>query len=105
MKNAWITPIILFIILQTSGAIWWAASINASVKSTAERFVEFTETSSQQNTIQDSQIRANTIAIKDVSGDIREVIIIVNHLKDSMDEIKDDTAETNSLIREYFINR
>lgn len=105
MSYTWAVPIVLFLFVQTSTTIWWASSINSTVNTTADSFATFSESAEELNILQDAKINANTLAIKDVSGAMKEVIVSITYLREIIEDVKEDTSETNALIREYFLNR
>ena len=103
-----VVSVVLFLVAQTIGAVWWAASLSATVSNNGLALAAFTETLSEQNGQQDAEnlrqwtrINGSEIVIADLISDYRTSEVLMTEMRKDIEEIKHDTSATNELLREF----
>lgn len=81
--------VIFAMLVQTGGAVWWAAGISGRV-----------DTATEINTRQDGEIKATEAALSSQQVGIATLVAEGRSLRESLIEVKEAQIETNRLLRE-----
>jgi hypothetical protein len=81
--------VIFAMLVQTGGAVWWAAGISSRV-----------DTATEINLRQDADIKATANALSVQQVGIATAAAELRALRDSLTEVKQAQLETNKLLRE-----
>jgi len=96
----WAIPIILFIIGQTSVAIWWASELNTTVENVQIKVETLIKDNDNENLRQWARINEN----EDNLGKIERELAINNSqlqsLNDNLNRVETTLSENNRLIRQ-----
>lgn len=94
-------PIIMFLVVQTGGAIWWASSIHSQVSQIAGEFDKFDADHDAENLRQWSRINAAEGNIQAIVANERATAAEIKSLNEALSELRFDIRENNNLIREW----
>ena len=109
-------PVVLFLTVQTLGAVWWAATMTAQFDALQEYVRAETDNTTErinlidQNRITDRQrildrlVRVEGIATE-LAASERATSEIVEAIKDDINALREDLRDNNSLLRELLQQR
>ena len=96
----WVIPIILFIITQTSVAIWWASDLNTSIASLQTQVEVSIRDGEAEDLRQWGRIHTNGIEINNVEQNQAISESQLQTLNENIDRVDESLKENNNLIRE-----
>lgn len=100
-----IVPIIMFLIVQTGGGIWWASSVHSAVNTLSETVEKMQSNIDDENLRQWARINSLEVATQTAMTEIAATNVALNSIKENIQELRYDMRQNNDLIREMLANR
>lgn len=96
----WVIPIVLFIIAQSSIAIWWAGQLDSSVQNLQSSIVNISKDVDDENLKQWVIINKNQDTINSIKTQIATTNIELKNINTNFDKLEEQMAENNRLLRQ-----
>lgn len=99
-----VTPIVLFLIVHSMGAIWWASSISATQTSMAETLSGYIAENDSENLRQWLRINQNETNITNTTAQGATTQAILERVEIEIRDLKVELRDQNDLLREILVD-
>lgn len=96
-------PIVLFLIVQTAGGVWWASAIHSTVGQTVKNAHEYYESNNEENLRQWSRINAVEDQANEILSNERALTTLMSRMESDLRTLRNEMKTTNELLREILI--
>ena len=95
-----IIPIIIFVVMQTSVAVWWAGNLNNTVLQIQSELTRIVGEVQRENTRQWVNINGNSQNVNEVVRIVTKTSADVENTEDTLEYLRDEVKETNRILRD-----
>ena len=99
-----VVPIALFLLVQSIGGVWWAASVNASVEQMQGAIASGAEDLKAEQLRQWTRINALELASQQSVTAFQTLGVSLAGVKESLNELRYDLRQNNDLLRQAIID-
>lgn len=101
----WAIPIALYLLTQTTMAVWWASTVNANIVGLQNDVQTIVDDAKESNEIQNASIRQNSTDITKLNNSLVRTSTNLENVDEQLSGINDELRETNNLFRQYLLDK